>query len=59
MAKKIVVLVSEPISGEVLKDAVGGEKAEEAEVLVIAPRAEREQGPLLGLGPGRVDRPRR
>ena len=37
MGKKILVLVSEPISGGVLKDAIGGDKAEEAEVLVIAP----------------------
>ena len=37
MAKKILALVSEPISGEVLKSAVGSEKAEEAEVLVVAP----------------------
>ena len=34
---KILALVSEPISGEVLKTAVGGEEAEEAEVLVVAP----------------------
>jgi len=37
MKKKILVLVSEPISGDVLKDVVGGEEAEEAEVLVVAP----------------------
>ena len=34
---KILALVSEPISGEVLKTAVGGEEAEEAEALVVAP----------------------
>lgn len=34
---KILVLVSEPISGEVLKSAVGKDVAENAEVLVIAP----------------------
>jgi len=34
---KILVLVAEPISGEVLKSAVGREAAENAEVLVIAP----------------------
>jgi hypothetical protein len=34
---KILVLVSEPISGDVLKSAVGKETAENAEVLVIAP----------------------
>lgn len=37
MAKKILALVSEPISGEVLKSAVGSEDAEAAEVLVVAP----------------------
>ncbi len=37
MPMKILALVSEPISGEVLKTAVGGEEAEEAEVLVVAP----------------------
>ncbi|HEV2724502.1 MAG TPA: hypothetical protein VGV10_07700 [Thermoleophilaceae bacterium] len=37
MARKILALVSEPISAEVLKNAVGGEEAEQAEVLVVAP----------------------
>src|SRR5436853_7442055 len=37
MGKKIIALVSEPISGEALKSAVGGDVAEEAEVLVVAP----------------------
>jgi hypothetical protein len=37
MAKKIIALVSEPISGQALKSAVGGRAAEEAEVLVVAP----------------------
>jgi hypothetical protein len=37
MAKKILALVSEPISGEVLKSAVGDRETEEAEVLVVAP----------------------
>ncbi|HET8673663.1 MAG TPA: hypothetical protein VFL87_08510 [Thermoleophilaceae bacterium] len=37
MAKKIIALVTEPISGEALKSAVGGETAEQAEVLVVAP----------------------
>jgi hypothetical protein len=37
MAKKILALVTEPISGEALKSAVGRETAEEAEVLVVAP----------------------
>jgi hypothetical protein len=37
MAKKILALVSEPVSGEALKKAVGPERAEAAEVLVVAP----------------------
>jgi hypothetical protein len=37
MGKKIIALAAEPISGEVLKKAVGAEVAEEAEVLVVAP----------------------
>lgn len=37
MPKRILALVSEPISGEALRSAVGGETAEAAEVLVIAP----------------------
>ena len=37
MAKKILALVTEPISGEALKSAVGRETAEDAEVLVVAP----------------------
>ncbi len=37
MPRKILALVSEPISADVLKNAVGGEEAEQAEVLVVAP----------------------
>jgi hypothetical protein len=37
MAKKILALVSEPISAEALKSAVGDRETEEAEVLVVAP----------------------
>jgi GABA permease len=35
--KRILALVSEPVSGEALKRAVGSETAEQAEVLVVAP----------------------
>ena len=35
--KRILALVSEPVSGEVLKRAVGEQVAENAEVLVVAP----------------------
>jgi hypothetical protein len=37
MGRKILALVSEPVSGEALKNAVGREPAETAEVLVVAP----------------------
>lgn len=37
MASKVLVLVSEPASGEVLKAAIGRDRAESAEVLVVAP----------------------
>jgi hypothetical protein len=37
MPKKILALVSEPVSGEALKAAVGEDIAEQAEVLVVAP----------------------
>jgi hypothetical protein len=37
MPKKIIALVSEPISGDVLRSAVGQDEAEEAEVLIVAP----------------------
>src|SRR4051794_8877134 len=37
MAKRILALVSEPISADVLRAAVGEEDANSAEVLVVAP----------------------
>jgi len=37
MARKILALVSEPVSGEALRKAVDGERAAGAEVLVVAP----------------------
>lgn len=37
MGKRILALVSEPISGDALKQVIGAEEAEEAEVLVVAP----------------------
>ena len=36
-APKVLVLASETISGEVVKQAIGAERAEDAEVLVVAP----------------------
>jgi hypothetical protein len=37
MAKRILALVSEPISADALRTAIGSEAAEDAEVLVVAP----------------------
>ena len=37
MAKKILALVAEPISADVLRSAVGEQDANDAEVLVVAP----------------------
>jgi hypothetical protein len=37
MARKILALVSEPVSGEALRSAIGADSAEDAEVLVVAP----------------------
>lgn len=37
MGRRILAIVSEPVSGEALKKAVGSETAESAEVLVVAP----------------------
>ena len=37
MGKKILALVSEPVSGEALRSALGPERIRDAEVLVVAP----------------------
>jgi hypothetical protein len=37
VAQKVIAVVAEPISGEVLRNAVGEQTAEDAEVLVVAP----------------------
>ena len=37
MARKVLALVSEPVSGEALEQAVGTDEAQQAEVLVVAP----------------------
>ena len=46
MAKKIIALVSEPVSGDALKSAVGAD-GEDAEVLVVAPALESRHRPLI------------
>jgi len=37
VAAQVLVLASEPVSGEVVKQAIGEEKAADAEVLLVAP----------------------
>lgn len=37
MERKILALVSEPVSGEALRSAIGGDPSDDAEVLVVAP----------------------
>ena len=37
MPRRVLALVSEPVSGQALKEAIGAEPAQAAEVLVVAP----------------------
>jgi hypothetical protein len=37
MPRKILALVSEPVSGEALRSAIGGDPSDDDEVLVVAP----------------------
>lgn len=37
MGRKILAVVSEPVSGDALREAIGDERADGAEVLVVAP----------------------
>jgi hypothetical protein len=46
MPKKILALVSEPVSGDALREAVGSD-ADDAEVLVVAPALESRRRWLL------------
>ncbi len=57
MARKILALVSEPISGDALKQAIGAEEAEEAEVLVVAPALNESKVRFWASDPdGAIDR---
>ena len=47
MARKILAVVSEPVSADALRSAVGGEAAENAEVLVVAPALNTKRRFLL------------
>jgi hypothetical protein len=37
MARRVLALVTEPVSADALRSAIGGDAADEAEVLVVAP----------------------
>jgi hypothetical protein len=37
MSRKILAVVSEPVSGDALRSAIGGDPSDDAEVLVVAP----------------------
>jgi len=56
MPSKILVLVSEPASGEALKKAIGGARAETAEVLVVAPALNTRRHFLMSDVDGAIER---
>jgi hypothetical protein len=47
MGKKILALVSEPVSAEALRSAIGEDEASDAEVLVVAPALSSKKRFLL------------
>jgi hypothetical protein len=56
MPTKILALVSEPVSGEALKKAVGRERAQSAEVLVVAPALNTRRRFLMSDVDGAIGR---
>ena len=54
--KRILALVSEPVSGEALKSAIGETEAEQAEVLVIAPALDKSWRFWLSDSDGAIER---
>jgi hypothetical protein len=56
MPKKILAMVSEPVSGEALKNAIGRERAEAAEVLVVAPALSTRRHLLFSDVDGAIER---
>jgi len=56
MAKRILALVSEPVSGEALKSAVGKDVAEQAEVLVVAPALNKSWRFWMSDSDGAIER---
>ena len=47
MGKKILAIVSEPVSADALKSAIGEQDAEDAEVMVVAPALQSKRRFLL------------
>ena len=47
MGKKILAVVSEPVSADALKSAIGDQEAEDAEVMVVAPALQSKRRFLL------------
>jgi uncharacterized LabA/DUF88 family protein len=56
MPRKILAVVSEPVSGEALKSAIGRERAEAAEVLVVAPALATRRHLLFSDVDGAIER---
>src|SRR3954466_12914416 len=56
MPKKILALVSEPVSADALRSAVGGDDADDAEVLVVAPALNTKTRFLLADPDPAIDR---
>jgi hypothetical protein len=56
MSKKIIALVTEPISADALRSAVGDETAQEAEVLVVAPALNSRKKFLLSDSDEAIER---
>src|SRR3954452_24959820 len=56
MSKKILALVSEPVSADALRSAVGDEDANDAEVLVVAPALNTRTRFLLADPDGAIER---
>jgi hypothetical protein len=55
MARRILALVSEPVSGDALEQALGRDDAQDAELLVIAPALNTRTRFLLWQEEGLVD----
>ncbi|HKP90095.1 MAG TPA: hypothetical protein VJT75_08995 [Thermoleophilaceae bacterium] len=56
MGKKILAVVSEPVSADALRSAVGEEDAQDAEVLVVAPALQSKRRFLLADPDPAIDR---